>query len=109
LTLTIILVDGQQRVTTILLLLCALRDSLPENDDNIRSINNRYLMNDIGDNRFRIRLKQTSYDVNSFISIIDSTPIEDNKNNVVKNYKYLLQLIKKAIFHLLNYIKQSQN
>ena len=88
-----ILVDGQQRVTTILLLLCALRDSLPEGDDNIRSINQRYLLNDIGDNRFRVRLKQTSYDTSSFTSIIDKTPIENKDNNVVKNYNFFKKLI----------------
>ncbi len=88
-----ILVDGQQRVTTMLILLCALRDSLQIDDDNIRSINNRYLLNDSGDNRYRVRLKQTSYDTNSFISIIDSTPVENENNNVVKNYKFLKKLI----------------
>lgn len=88
-----ILVDGQQRVTTILLLLCALRDSLQDDDNNVRSINNRYLMNDTSDNRFRVRLKQTSYDVNSFMSIIDRTLVENNDNNVVKNYKTFIKLI----------------
>ncbi|MEG1301063.1 MAG: DUF262 domain-containing protein [Erysipelotrichaceae bacterium] len=88
-----ILVDGQQRVTTILLILCALRDSLPVGDDNIRSINNRYLLNDTGDNRFRVRLKQTSYDTNSFTSIIDNTPIQNEDNNVVKNYNKIKELI----------------
>ena len=44
-----ILVDGQQRVTTILLLLCALRDSI--SDSNMfESVNKRYLINDTGDN-----------------------------------------------------------
>lgn len=88
-----ILVDGQQRVTTILLLLCALRDSLPANDDSVRSINNRYLLNDTGDNRFRVRLKQTSYDTNTFMSVIDKTPIENNENNVLKNYNFFMKLI----------------
>ncbi len=88
-----ILVDGQQRVTTILLLLCALRDSLLEDDDNIRSINQRYLLNDVVDNRFRVRLKQTSYDTSSFTSIIDKTPIENKDNNVVKNYYLFKKLI----------------
>ncbi len=91
-----ILVDGQQRVTTILLLLCALRDSLPDNDDNVRSINNRYLLNDTGDSRFRVRLKQTSYDTNSFMSVIDKTPIENKDNNVFKNYDFFLKLIKEC-------------
>ncbi|WP_330364944.1 DUF262 domain-containing protein [Anaerovorax odorimutans] len=50
-------------------------------------------MNDTGDNRFRIRLKQTSYDSRSFMSIIDDTPIENDDNNVTKNYNYFKKLI----------------
>ena len=90
-----ILVDGQQRITTILLLLCALRDSIK--DENVyESVNKRYLINDTGDNRFRIRLKQTSYDSKSFMSIIDDTPIENDDNNVTKNYNYFKKLISKC-------------
>ncbi len=87
-----ILVDGQQRVTTILLLLCALRDSIKDQSV-FDSVNKRYLINDTGDNRFRVRLKQTSYDLKSFMSIIDKTPIEDDDNNVTKNYNWFLKLI----------------
>lgn len=89
-----ILVDGQQRVTTILLLLCALRDSLSDTSK-VDSVNRRYLLNDTNDNRFRIRLKQTSYDSQSFMSIIDKTPIENN-NNVTKNYHCFIDLIKQS-------------
>ncbi len=89
----LILVDGQQRITTILLLLCALRDSFPVDDDTVRSINNRYLLNDILGNEFRVRLKQTSYDTNTFMSVIYKTPIENKNNNVFKNYTFFLKLI----------------
>ena len=54
-----ILIDGQQRLTTILLLLCALRDCGQEIDEN-------YLINQKADEKFRIRLKQTSYDYQNF-------------------------------------------
>ena len=87
-----IIVDGQQRVTTILLLLCALRDSI-EDQSVFESVNKRYLINDTGDNRFRIRLKQTSYDTKSFTSIIDKTPIENDDNNVSKNYYYFKKIL----------------
>lgn len=90
-----ILVDGQQRVTTILILLCAIRDTV-ENEDVVRSINTRYLKNDTGDNRFRVRLKQTSYDSQSFISIIDKTPCENLDNNIIKNYHHFIKLIKES-------------
>ena len=90
-----ILVDGQQRVTTILLLLCALRDSI--SDQNVfESVNKRYLINDTGDNRFRVRLKQTAYDSQSFMAIIDGRPLEDDENNVAKNYHHFMELIKKS-------------
>ena len=47
----LILVDGQQRVTSILLLLCALRDIFTESgsQDEANSINKRYLKNDTFD------------------------------------------------------------
>ena len=90
-----ILVDGQQRVTTILLLLCALRDSI--SDQNVfESVNKRYLINDTGDNRFRVRLKQTAYDSQSFMAIIDGRPLEDDENNVAKNYYHFMELIRKS-------------
>lgn len=89
-----ILVDGQQRVTTILLLLCAIRD-VSKDDELKRKINNRFLVNDTCDERFRIRLKQTSYDSNAFVSIIDGT-IKDNEfkdSNLVKNYRHFIRLL----------------
>lgn len=88
-----ILVDGQQRITSVLLLLCALRDVI-DDPSTIDSVNRRYLINDSGDNRFRIRLKQTSYDSKSFMGIIDKTPIENDDNNVTKNYYLFKKLIK---------------
>lgn len=90
-----ILVDGQQRVTTILLLLCALRDSISEQNI-IESVNKRYLINDTADNRFRIRLKQTAYDSEIFMAIIDGRPLEADNNNVAKNYYHFKKLISKS-------------
>lgn len=90
-----ILVDGQQRVTTVLLLLCALRDSITS-QSTVESVNKRYLMNDTSDHRFRVRLKQTSYDSQSFMTIIDRNPIQDKENNVVKNYLEFKRLIEES-------------
>lgn len=87
-----ILIDGQQRVTTVLLLLCALRDLTSEQTTK-DSVDKRYLINDTGDDRFRIRLKQTSYDSQSFMSIIDKVPADDEKNNTIQNYNLFKKLI----------------
>lgn len=91
----LVLIDGQQRVTSILLLLCALRDSI--NDDNVKkSINKRYLLNDTSDDCYRVRLKQTAYDSNGFNQIIDCTDLDNNNGNVVLNYNYFIELIKES-------------
>ena len=98
-----ILVDGQQRVTTILLLLCAIRDT--SQDENLkRKINNRFLINDTTDERFRIRLKQTSHDSNPFIAIVDNT-LRNNDysdSNLVKNYKHFIELILSSEINPIN-------
>jgi len=87
-----ILIDGQQRVTSILLLLCALRDS-EDNDSLFNSINKRYLVNDTGDNRYRIRLKQTAYDSECFTEIIDRNFRSMSSNNISRNYFHFKKLI----------------
>ncbi len=91
----LILVDGQQRISTIILLLCALRDC--EKDADFQSkITTRYLKNDTNIDKFRIRLKQTSYDYQSFLSVVEKIPIKDENNNIIKNYNYFLKLLKET-------------
>lgn len=89
-----ILIDGQQRLTSILILLCALRDTIKD-EDTIKSINQRYLFNDIKDNKYRIRLKQTQYDKNSFASLIEGKE-QTRSNNIYKNYQLFLRLIEES-------------
>ena len=91
----IVLVDGQQRVTTVLILLCAIRD-LIEDDNKKDNINRRYLLNDSEEDMYRIRLKQTAYDSNSFVSLIDRTQATDSNNNVVKNYNLFKKLVNES-------------
>lgn len=93
-----ILVDGQQRVTTILLLLCALRDKFKEigDEDNYKSINRKYLSNETSDDKFRIRLKQTRYDQKAFKSIVDAVPFS-GESKVVQNYKLFKELVDQSL------------
>lgn len=89
-----ILVDGQQRITTVLILLCALRDST--DDEEIKqSINLDYLMNRTKNEKYRIRLKQTAYDADCFVNIIKGENITD-KNNTITNYQYFKKRIKES-------------
>ena len=91
----LILVDGQQRITTILLLLCAIRDYYKKED---LRINSRYLINDTDIEKFRIKLKQTSYDNDAFSAVIDGRNLQeiDQQSNVIKNYKRFLSLLKES-------------
>lgn len=89
-----ILVDGQQRVTTILLLLCAIRDEMNKRNLPDENITLRYLENDNGGDEFRVRLKQTSYDAESFNNIVIGQTITDpKKNNITKNYYHFIDLL----------------
>lgn len=93
-----ILVDGQQRVTTILLLLCAIRDTALQDgaDDLAEEISAGYLLNTTKISKYRIRLKQTSYDSDSFICVVEKPKSINDSNNVSKNYQYFLELIDEA-------------
>ena len=92
-----ILIDGQQRLTSILLLLCAIRDESEKNNSLDLHITQRYLENDNVANQFRIRLKQTSYDAESFNAIVKGEiNLADKNNNITKNYKHFIELLRKS-------------
>lgn len=91
----LILVDGQQRISTIVLLLCAIRDCEKDSDFKDK-VTSRYLKNDTKNDKFRIRLKQTSYDYQSFISVVEKKTVPNDENNIVKNYNTFLDLLNKT-------------
>lgn len=90
----LILVDGQQRITTILLLLCALRD-LSDDIEIRQSIDISYLTNMTQNEKYRIRLKQTAYDSDCFIGIIKGERINE-RNNTVTNYEHFKKRIRES-------------
>ncbi len=90
-----ILVDGQQRVTTILLLLCAIRDEMKRQNLPDENITLRYLENDNGGDSYRVRLKQTAYGSDGFNRVVKGIITEaDKKSNIVKNYLHFIELLK---------------
>lgn len=95
------MVDGQQRVTTILLLLCAIRDEMKRQNMPDENITIRYLENDNGGDLYRVRLKQMSYDANSFNMVVKGLVKEnDKKNNIIKNYFHFISLLKDSTIPL---------
>lgn len=88
----IVLIDGQQRVTTIVLLLCAIRDVT--DDEELKSdIDSEYVKN-TRSTSFRVRLKQTSYDFESFNSVVEHSPNLNEDSNIVKNYLRFIEKLK---------------
>lgn len=79
-----VLIDGQQRMTTILLLLCAIR-SLTKDENIKQSITNDFLRCN-SNGSFRIRLKQTSYDNDNFIAVINGEADKNKKDPIEHNY-----------------------
>lgn len=99
-----ILIDGQQRITSILLLLCAIRDKsfLSAEDEIAKSIDRKYLKNDTADSKYRVRLKQTVYNAESFANIVERCEISNQENNIYWNYEYFLQRVEASEVSLKN-------
>jgi uncharacterized protein with ParB-like and HNH nuclease domain len=91
-----IIIDGQQRLTTISLLLLALHDSMGENevksDFDKEQIMDQYLLNKYSDKR-RIKLKPIHKDNEAFISLFEGETISSD-SNVFKNYDFFKKKIK---------------
>lgn len=87
------IIDGQQRMTTLTLLLLALRDyaiQRPEDTTiNSRRIDNMLLKNEyeVGDERYKLLLTETDRDI--LIRLVESKPIPDGtKSRLIDNYKF---------------------
>ncbi|MGL2797183.1 GmrSD restriction endonuclease domain-containing protein [Helicobacter pylori] len=95
-------IDGQQRLTTITLLLTALRDHLNDEDEFLKKfshqkIQNRYLINSDkdGDKKFRLILSESDKD--TLLSLIDENrrkPSEPS-SKIMENFKLFEEWIRK--------------
>lgn len=94
-----LIIDGQQRVTTVTLLLAALAERLEELPEDQREpvdgfspkkIRNRYLLNDDEDGERQFKLILSQGDKAALISIIQGVePATGVSTRVVDNYRYL--------------------
>ena len=87
------IIDGQQRMTTLTLLLLALRDYAIKNPSdmtiNSRRINNMLLKNEYesGDERYKLLLTETDRDI--LIDLVEEKPIaEDTHSRLIENYRF---------------------
>ena len=115
----IMIIDGQQRITTITLLISAIVDFLLNNPDEhiVRSDGNilpadnlisYYLIHDkeIGENRYRLLLTQD--DKNTLIKIIDNLSVtekipfnDNNSKRLIENFDYFKKKINKNNFQIV--------
>lgn len=87
------IIDGQQRMTTLSLLLLALRDYAIKNPDdttiNARRIDNMLLKNEYesGDERYKLLLTETDRDI--LMRLVEGKPIpDDTRSKLLDNYKF---------------------
>ena len=93
----LVLIDGQQRITTTMLFLVALRDIM--GDKNLGDyIDSNYLKNEkvAGDGEYKVKLKQVETDWDAFKNIILKEELtNDEKNSAVfRNYRYFCNKLK---------------
>ncbi|GHQ50784.1 hypothetical protein JP0069_12620 [Helicobacter pylori] len=98
----LLIIDGQQRLTTITLLLTALRDHLNDEDEflekfSCQNIQNDYLINSDkdGDKKFRLILSESDKD--TLLSLIDKNKRKPNEPSlkIVENFKLFEEWIRK--------------
>ena len=93
------IIDGQQRLTTLTLLLLALRDYASEHPDcgvNPNKITDTLLLNqyETGDDRYKLLLTQSDRDV--LLKKIDRAPVSNTiKSRVLDNYDFFVMQIDK--------------
>ena len=92
------IIDGQQRMTTLTLLLLALRNYAIENPEdqtiNAHRIDGMLLKNEFetGDERYKLLLTETDRDV--LINLVESKPIADDiRSRILDNYTYFSKRI----------------
>ncbi|EQL69986.1 DUF262 and DUF1524 domain-containing protein [Helicobacter pylori] len=98
----LLIIDGQQRLTTITLLFTALRDYLNDEDEflekfSCQKIQNRYLINsdEKGDKKFRLILSESDKD--TLLSLIDRNKRKPSEpsSKIMENFKLFEEWIRK--------------
>ncbi|GAA7725563.1 DUF262 and DUF1524 domain-containing protein [Helicobacter pylori] len=99
---TLLIIDGQQRLTTITLLLTALRNHLNDEDEFLekfsrQKIQNRYLINSDKDCDKKFRLILSESDKDTLLSLIDKDRRKpsDPSSKIVENFKLFEEWIRK--------------
>jgi uncharacterized protein with ParB-like and HNH nuclease domain len=91
-----ILIDGQQRITSTMILLTAIRDEEPDNEKR-NLLTYTYLTNEKAEEKFRVKLKQVETDREAYESLVENRLENINKSSVIyRNYNKLRKLVRSA-------------
>lgn len=111
-----LIIDGQQRITTVSLILIAMINAAKAGDlvfdkkDRINFIRNAYLIDEYQENERKAKLKPIKNDMAAFDALIYKEPEEYiNDSNVTKNYRFFYDKIKSCglkLEELLDAIKK---
>lgn len=95
----LLVIDGQQRLTTVSILIMALahfsKNNEIEIDTNATKLFNYYLLNAEEENDLRYKLMLTRGDKQSYINLLNQVPQEEVTNRVTENYKFFTSKINK--------------
>lgn len=97
----LLVIDGQQRLTTISLLLTAFRQAIAASTEPLEisrhKLENYYLFNndEEGNNRYKLMLTQSDHD--TFIRLIEERELlENSSQRIIENYQYFEAQIRKS-------------
>ncbi|MBU5676817.1 DUF262 domain-containing HNH endonuclease family protein [Alkaliphilus sp. MSJ-5] len=91
-----IVIDGQQRITSVMLLIKALYDKI-EDTELKEDILETYLINKRAPQTLRLKLKPIESDMLAYEKIIENENIADS-SNIIKNYNLFKQLVDKSSY-----------
>lgn len=85
-----LVVDGQQRLTSLSILLCAIRDyrAATEDEEHRDRINQQYLINRWKPEQHRLKVLPTQADRAAFLACLDSTPNAGGSDPIGTAYRY---------------------
>lgn len=83
-------IDGQQRLVTLSLVLCAIRDVLVKDASSARDINDQYLVHYKNDEIRDFRVQPGSFDRGNYEALVRGVSSYDNKSNVYRAYRYVV-------------------
>ncbi|TCS90532.1 uncharacterized protein with ParB-like and HNH nuclease domain [Keratinibaculum paraultunense] len=109
-----IIIDGQQRITTTVLLLKAIHDSLDESNNEEKNLKEEiyetYIINKYVDEKYKLKLKPVEEDMKAYVDLIESNQTDED-SKIYTNYKLLMDLISNSdynvqqIYKALSYVQ----